>query len=118
MKYSFRKFENFHIVLWLIKDFCWIADQKIAGLIMIFPTIFMAIYITYMSRTYPTDFAHNLAVVFWIMANSVWMFGEFFMKDTTRPYAIVFFVLGIITVAYHYFIAQPFWKHNQEDSAS
>ena len=114
MKYAFRKLENFHIVLWLVKDFCWIADQKIAGMIMIVPTIAMALYITYLSRDSKSDFVHNLAVVFWIIANSVWMFGEFFMNDTTRPYAMVFFVLGLLSVGYHYFISQPFWKQDQD----
>ncbi|MFM9007686.1 MAG: hypothetical protein ACKORE_03805 [Bacteroidota bacterium] len=32
----FRAYENFHIVLWLLKDTCWVSDFKTAGLIMIF----------------------------------------------------------------------------------
>ncbi len=110
MNYSIRKFENFHVVLWLIKDFFWITDQKIAGMIMVIPTISMAIFITYNTKGLKTDFIHNLAVVCWISANSVWMFGEFYLKDTTRPYAIVFFLLGFLIVGYHYFIGEPFWK--------
>lgn len=35
----FRKLENLHIVLWLIKDLCWAMLWKPLGLIMIVPTI-------------------------------------------------------------------------------
>ena len=38
--------------------------------------------------------------------NSVWMIGEFYFDDTTRPYALFFFVLGLLTLASHYF---PKW---------
>jgi hypothetical protein len=45
---------------------------------------------------------HNLAVCFWITANSVWMTGEFYYDDGTRPYAIIFFIAGLLCVAYYY----------------
>lgn len=118
MDQPYRKFENFHIVLWLLKDFCWIANFKVTGMIMVFPTIFMAFYIAYRSRETKSELWHNLAVVSWIMANSIWMYGEFYRNDTTRPYAMVFFVLGFLFVAYHYFISEPFWKKSEEEAKS
>lgn len=102
MFYQFRKIENLHIFLWLIKDFCWISDYKIAGLIMILPTIFVALYITWKLRKSPSELAHNSAVTMWIFANSIWMIGEFFYDDTTRPFAKVFFVLGLLCIVYYY----------------
>jgi len=98
----FRHFENFHIVLWLVKDMCWCMLSKTMGMIMIAPTILLAIYITYIHRSVKTELLHNLAVVFWICANSVWMIGEFYYDDSTRKFALVFFIAGLLTAAYYY----------------
>lgn len=81
---------------------------------MIVPTISVAIYITYKNRLISAELWHNLAIVFWITANSVWMIGEFYYDDTTRPYALIFFILGLISVGYHYLIGEPFWKKSTE----
>lgn len=102
-----REYENFHIVLWLLKDTCWVMDFKIPGLIMILPTISVAIHITWLHRKSMSELFHNLAVVLWISANSVWMIGEFFFNDTLRPIATVFFIIGLILVAAYYFIVKP-----------
>lgn len=72
-----REYENFHIVLWLLKDTCWVMDFKVPGLIMILPTISVALHITWLHRKSMAELLHNLAVVLWISANSVWMIGEF-----------------------------------------
>jgi len=77
-------------------------DLKTLGIIMIFPTLFLAFYITYRFRTITAEFYHNMAVCAWIMANTVWMTGEFFFDDTLRPYAIVFFLIGLIILAFYY----------------
>ena len=102
MDMHIRKTENFHILLWLLKDLCWVADWKVAGLIMIVPTIAVAVYITIRARESVSELFHNLAVVCWIFANSAWMIGEFFFNDGTRPIAIVFFVAGLAIVACYY----------------
>ena len=104
MNIPYRKFENFHILLWLIKDFCWVTGLKMAGMIMIVPTILVAIFITWLSRSILSELWHNLAVVCWISANSIWMIGEFYYEDTTRPYAIIFFVLGLGCFAWYYLL--------------
>jgi hypothetical protein len=41
-----RHFENFHIVLWLVKDLSWCMLSKHLTMIMIAPTLLLAIYIT------------------------------------------------------------------------
>jgi hypothetical protein len=103
-----RKSENFHILLWLLKDLCWVMDFKVLGLIMIVPTVAVALYITVLTRKSFAELLHNLAVVCWICANSVWMIGEFFFDDTTRQVAVIFFVTGLLLIAYYY--GQLFWK--------
>ncbi|MFN8153997.1 MAG: hypothetical protein U0Y08_06875 [Bacteroidia bacterium] len=102
-----REYENFHIVLWLLKDTCWVMDFKVPGLIMILPTISVALHITWLHRKSMAELLHNLAVVLWISANSVWMIGEFFFNDTLRPFATVFFIIGLILVAAYYIIVRP-----------
>ena len=97
-----RKFENVHIVLWLLKDSCWAMDWRAAGMVMVVPTIAMAIYISWLSRTALKELIHNLAVCSWILANSIWMIGELFLNDRTRQFALVFFILGLGLIAGYY----------------
>lgn len=96
-----RDFENFHILLWLIKDTCWLMDWHLMGTLSIAPTLAFALYITYRSRQSTTELVHNTAVCLWIVANSLWMVGEFFYEDTTRPVAVWFFAgLGLVATYY------------------
>ncbi len=105
---SIREYENLHIALWLLKDMCWVTEFRIGGMIMIIPTLFVAIHITYKSRKDIADLFHNIAICLWISANGTWMTGEFFFTDKAtdtnalRPYATIFFILGIIVVAIYY----------------
>lgn len=92
---DFRKIENLHILLWLLKDICWAADLKWLGTFMILPTLSVAFWLTWKMRRSYSELMHNLAVILWIGANSAWMVGEFFFDDKTRPLALVFFALGI-----------------------
>ncbi len=97
-----RKLENTHILLWLIKDACWVMEFKLMGVLMILPTVIVAFYLSFLSRFDRKELLHNLAVCCWILANSVWMIGEFFLNDSTRPAAAVFFLLGLSFVAIYY----------------
>jgi hypothetical protein len=102
MNSSIRKLENLHIAFWLVKDTFWVLDFRILGVIMIFPTLFLAFYITYKFRKQVSELYHNLAVCFWILANTTWMIGEFYFDDTFRPYSTLFFITGLIIIAYYY----------------
>ena len=104
-----RGTENLHILLWIVKDTCWVKDYRLLGVGMILPTIAVAIYLTVKSRSQREELIHNLAVCFWLGANSVWMIGEFFYEDGTRPYAMVFFALGLCTLAFHYL--PKWWRY-------
>ena len=110
-----RQYENLHIFLWLVKDTCWIMDWKLAGLIMILPTIFVAMHITWIRRMVRSDLFHNLAVCFWISGNSIWMLGEFYYEDSTRSIAVLFFATGLLNVLYYYLIEVPQqWRKDQK----
>ena len=99
---SIRSTENLHILLWIFKDSCWCYDLKVIGVSMIVPTLIVAGLITWRMRENREELTHNIAVFLWICANSVWMIGEFFFDDGTRPIALVFFGLGLTVLAFHY----------------
>jgi hypothetical protein len=98
---TFRWIENAHILLWLIKDSCWAMEWKQGGIFMIFPTLTVALYILWKSRSIRAELYHNIAVVFWISANSIWMIGEF-TEQEYRPYAVVLFTIGLSVLAIYY----------------
>ncbi len=69
---------------------------------MIVPTFLIALFMVIKTRKMPSEFAHNLAVLFWISANSTWMCGEFFCNDCSRGPALVLFGAGISSIAVYY----------------
>ena len=106
---NFRRTENMHILLWLLKDVCWALNFRIPGLLMIIPTLTVAILITWQTRYMRSELFHNLAVDFWITANCTWMIGEFFHVDENlwhgyglRQAAIIPFILGLFVLVYYY----------------
>jgi hypothetical protein len=107
----FRKMENMHIVFWLFKDISWCMIWKPLGITMIFPTLIVAIMIAWRTRDRKSELAHNLAITFWITANSYWMISEFFGFDGTpifssytgKHFALIPFLAGVTILAYYYF---------------
>jgi hypothetical protein len=97
-----RKFENLHIVMWLLKDTCWVMMYRPIGMFMVLPTLGLAFFITWKMRQLREELFHNLAVCSWITANSVWMTGEFFFDDTWRMLAGCFFFLGLAFLGWFY----------------
>ena len=102
------RFDNMHILFWLIKDMSWCLMSKTIGTVMIAPTIAIALIILVRSREHLTSFVHNLAVLFWISANSLWMLGEMYCQDCTKPYAIWLFSagMGVLTIYYTYLLGK------------
>ncbi len=90
-------FENFHILLWLLKDSCWMMEWKFGGTLMFFPTIFMAIFICYRTRKNTLALIVNLAVLCWISANSAWMFFDFYQWNF-KPVALILFLTGLLFI--------------------
>ncbi len=98
-----RHFENLHIPLWLMKDTCWMFQWKLLGITMIVPTITVAIIIAVQSwKERDDEFWINLAICFWIAANSYWMITEFFHHEEIKNYAGIPFVAGMLCVACFY----------------
>ncbi len=104
---SLRVNENLHIVLWLLKDLCWLMEYRIAGLVMVPPTIAMAVYIAWQSRTDQRDLLHAIAVTCWILANSTWMIGDFFFAERGHLLAEAFFIGGLLLLASYYLVFLP-----------
>jgi hypothetical protein len=112
---EYRKMENMHILFWLLKDISWCMDWKLLGILMILPTLSIALVITWRTRTLTSELAHNLAIVFWITANSYWMLSEFFGFDTMRighltdgkHLAIIPFGTGLLILLYYYLVQKP-----------
>jgi glycine/D-amino acid oxidase-like deaminating enzyme len=105
---KYRRMENLHILFWLVKDTCWCLSFKWLGIAMIFPTLLVAALICWRTRNLMSEFTHNLAVIFWITANSYWMITEFFgWPEETKFYALIPFGLGLVTLVYYYVFYAP-----------
>ena len=99
-----RHFENLHIPLWLMKDTCWMLQWRVFGITMIIPTMTVAIIIAYKTwKEKDDEFWINLAICFWISANSYWMICEFFHHEEIKNYAGFPFLAGMLSVAFFYY---------------
>ena len=106
----YRKMENMHIIFWLLKDISWCVIWKPLGIAMIFPTLIIAVVIAWRTRDIRAELSHNMAIAFWITANSYWMISEFFGFDEQvffygiegKYFALVPFVIGLLFLAYYY----------------
>jgi hypothetical protein len=106
----YRRMENMHIIFWLLKDVSWCLIWKVLGIAMIFPTLLISIMIAYRTKNIKSELAHNLAISFWISANSYWMIAEFFHFDeyviwngiTAKYMATIPFSIGILILLYYY----------------
>ena len=106
----YRKMENMHIIFWLLNDVSWCLIWKELGLAMILPTLVISIVIAWNTKDLQSELAHNLAITFWITANSYWMISEFFGFDEVvlwgdfegKHIAIIPFAAGVIILAWYY----------------
>lgn len=79
------------------------------GVIMLIPTIFVAVLITWQTRKLKAELFHNLAIVFWICANGYWMIVEFFwpLKESLRFYTAIPFSIGLVFILSYYLWILP-----------
>ena len=111
----FRRMENLHIVFWIIKDLSWCMSWEYLAIAMIIPTLSVAIFISWRTRQIRSELAHNLAVAFWIIANSTWMIMEFIGKDESvffqimsgKQLAMIPFTIGSLILVEYYLIQRP-----------
>jgi hypothetical protein len=111
----YRRMENMHIVFWLLKDISWCILWKTLGILMVIPTLSIAIVIAWRTRQFKSELAHNLAIAFWISANSYWMISEFFGFDEMpiwnmfegKHLALIPFVTGALFLLYYYAVQRP-----------
>lgn len=112
---KFRRMENMHIVFWLLKDISWCMTWQVLGIAMVIPTLTIAIVISWRTREIKAELAHNLAVAFWISANSYWMISEFFKFDemivwrnvTGKHLSLIPFITGSVILLYYYAVERP-----------
>lgn len=106
---KFRRTENLHILFWLVKDISWAMLWKPLGVVMLVPTISVAVLITWQTRKLKAELFHNLAIVFWICANGYWMIVEFFWpdKDNLRYYTAIPFSIGLVFILSYYLLVLP-----------
>ena len=71
---------------------------------MIIPTLLVSIVLLIISwKKQEDEFWINLAITFWILANSYWMITEFTNHLELKTFALIPFILGMICVSYFYF---------------
>jgi hypothetical protein len=121
----YRIMENTHIVFWLFKDISWCMGTQYAffkylGVLMIIPTLVIALVIAWRTRHFVSELCHNMAIAVWIMANSYWMVSEFFEFDTKivtgtityKHLAMIPFCIGVLFLLYYYVWHKP--RHRGE----
>lgn len=112
--FRFRRVENLHILFWLIKDACWALNLKIPALVMIVPTMSVAVLIAWQTRHIFSELLHNVTVALWITANCTWMIGEFYGWDENlwgpyglRQASVIPFAVGLLLLGYYYLLLAP-----------
>lgn len=112
MRKNLLIYENLHIPFWLVKDSCWALQIKPLGIAMIFPTLTLSLMIVYKTRLNAANCLPNLAITFWILANSLWMCDEFFnLKMRWMSYPAFF--IGLIIISWWLFFYFPkMWREN------
>ena len=118
----YRKMENMHIIFWLLKDLSWCIIWKPLGIAMIFPTLIISIIIAWRTREFVSELVHNVAISFWITANSYWMISEFFGFDERviwqgiegKYFAVIPFVIGVLILFYYYLFQKQKEEKNTE----
>lgn len=79
---------------------------KLAGTLLIAPAVVVAAVIAWKTRDDQERFLPNLAVCFWIIANSIWMLGEFFQFNFHAG-SFIFFITGVLSISWYY--ARIWW---------
>ena len=82
-------------------------EWKTLGIIMIVPTVSVALVIAFKTWRQTEEFWINAAICFWITANAFWMCCEFFNHAELKLYAGIPFALGILCTLWFYLSKKP-----------
>lgn len=110
-KFSLKQLDNFHIVLWLMKDIFWVREEQFWGVLMIMPTVSVAMILTIQSIHQKQGFYSNFAILCWMLADSIWMVDEFFILEI-QWITLGLFILGILSMVYYYIVICNIFKIN------
>ena len=102
-----RGYENFHILLWLLKDSFWLMEWKLAGISAIVPVMLLAFRIAWLDRKDTANLLHNIAIICWLCGDSIWMIGDFFFNSRLKQLPATFFGIGILVLAIYYLVVLP-----------
>ena len=86
---------DLHYPLWLLKDFMWMCNLPILSLILAIPAILISLWMCMM--TAGKSQRENKIILWWLIANTMWMCSEKF-EVNTMWLAFVFFTFGIIEI--------------------
>lgn len=112
MEKKIRHAENLHVLLWLVKDTFWMLEFKAVAVFMITPTLAMAVWVLWISRSDELTLLPNLAVLCWISANAIWMLDEFYFPGT-KLVSLIPFIAGILLMlAYVFKRIKAFFNKN------
>jgi len=112
MRKNLLIYENLHIPFWLMKDSCWALQLKLLGVLMIFPTFSLSLLIVFRTRKNLPVMLPNLAISFWILANSIWMCDEFFELGI-KWVCYIPFLTGLAIIFFWLFAFFPkMWREN------
>lgn len=89
--------------MWLLKDILWLQEKTLAAMMMIIPTVGVSLILTFQSYKNKEGFYLNFAILFWIIANSIWMVDEFYALDV-RWMTSISFGMGILIMLFYYII--------------
>ncbi|MBL7952926.1 MAG: hypothetical protein JNM62_14545 [Flavobacteriales bacterium] len=112
-----RVHENLHVILWLFKDLSWLMEYKLLGLVMVLPTVLVAVLIAWESRRDRSELFHACAVILWILANSTWMIEDFFFNAQGHAIAQAFFLSGLALLAIYYTVFWPLERKKVQDGS-
>ncbi|TAG51236.1 MAG: hypothetical protein EAZ27_13785 [Cytophagales bacterium] len=108
-KFTPKQLDNFHIVLWLIKDIFWVKNEQLMGVFMILPTVGVAIVLTIQSMKQKQGFYSNFSILCWMVADSTWMADEFFVLNI-EWLTMSLFGLGIFSMLFYYVFVSNIFK--------
>lgn len=78
------------MLFWIAKDLAWNRLNLTLWLSCMVPTLLIALDFIFIAATTRSednavDTIHFLAILMWVIGNSVWAYGDFFLQDYSEP---------------------------------